>query len=227
MYEILNRKDVSYMKITEYTTINQSQISSNHKIIVSDNNKTSAILPKDFQNAMINFLEEEDSIPQDNDFIVAQYAGGGTSNKTYKRRKLMIIFEYFKEKLFALDKFKNYIEPTYKLVSVSYPIANVYIPIKKNNNGINPNGFVITVYPIPIDDWEFDNTGLQSTIIIPNENIQPIILEEVNKSMTSQSTIYKIVLQWRGFNSDILIAISCGPYSDGTKFVIKVQPFYT
>lgn len=49
--------------------------------------------------AMINKLSVGDSVPTDNDYYVAQYAGGGTTTTTYLRRPVSALLEYVKSKL--------------------------------------------------------------------------------------------------------------------------------
>ena len=53
-------------------------------------------------NAMINSLPEGTDPPTDNDYIVAQYAGGGTSNTNYYRRKLSKFWDWAKTKVSSL-----------------------------------------------------------------------------------------------------------------------------
>lgn len=53
-------------------------------------------------NAMINSLSEGTSVPQDDDYIISQYVGGGTSNTTYYRRKLSLFWDWAKNKVQSL-----------------------------------------------------------------------------------------------------------------------------
>lgn len=50
-------------------------------------------------NALINALEVGTSNPTDNDYYVAQYAGGGTTNTNYYRRPVSALYNYIKGKL--------------------------------------------------------------------------------------------------------------------------------
>lgn len=54
---------------------------------------------QDACNAFINALSEGTSNPQDADYYVAQYAGGGTTTKTYHRRSHLALYNYIKGKL--------------------------------------------------------------------------------------------------------------------------------
>lgn len=53
----------------------------------------------DSANALINALSTGTSTPEDNDYYVAQYAGGGTSTTTYHRRPMSALWNYIKSKL--------------------------------------------------------------------------------------------------------------------------------
>ena len=50
-------------------------------------------------NTLINALSPGTNIPQDDDYMVSQYVGGGTSTETYHRRKMSVFWEYFKGKI--------------------------------------------------------------------------------------------------------------------------------
>ena len=50
-------------------------------------------------NAFINALTEGTSIPVDNDYMITQHASGGTTTTTYHRRKMSVVWEYFKSKI--------------------------------------------------------------------------------------------------------------------------------
>ena len=53
-------------------------------------------------NALCNALGAGDSAPQDNDYYICQYAGGGTSNTSYFRRPTSLLYAYMKGKMDAL-----------------------------------------------------------------------------------------------------------------------------
>ena len=50
-------------------------------------------------NSMLNQLTEGTSDPQDNDYYISQYAGGGTTNITYHRRPVKCLWNYIKGKI--------------------------------------------------------------------------------------------------------------------------------
>lgn len=50
-------------------------------------------------NSFINALTTGDSTPQDNDYYISQYVGGGTSNTTYYRRKHSALWNYIGSKI--------------------------------------------------------------------------------------------------------------------------------
>ena len=50
-------------------------------------------------NSMLNKLEEGDTDPQDNDYYISQYAGGGTINSSYHRRPVKLLWNYIKGKI--------------------------------------------------------------------------------------------------------------------------------
>lgn len=65
-------------------------------------NGTSALAektPNAAANDLINALSTGESTPTDNDYYVAQYAGGGTTTKTYHRRPVKALWEYIKAKI--------------------------------------------------------------------------------------------------------------------------------
>ena len=49
-------------------------------------------------NSFINSLTTGESVPEDNDYYVAQFAGGGTTTTTYHRRPVSKLWEYIKGK---------------------------------------------------------------------------------------------------------------------------------
>ena len=53
-------------------------------------------------NALCNALGAGDSAPQDNDYYICQYAGGGTSDTRYFRRPTSLLYAYMKGKMDAL-----------------------------------------------------------------------------------------------------------------------------
>ena len=52
----------------------------------------------DAMNSFINALSTGDSTPQDADYFISQYAGGGTTNTTYHRRPFSALWAYIKSK---------------------------------------------------------------------------------------------------------------------------------
>lgn len=50
-------------------------------------------------NNFINSLSTGDATPQDADYYIAQYAGGGTTNNTYVRRNVSALWNYIKSKI--------------------------------------------------------------------------------------------------------------------------------
>lgn len=50
-------------------------------------------------NALINSLGNGTDTPSDNDYYISQYAGGGTTHKTYYRRPVSALWNYIKSKL--------------------------------------------------------------------------------------------------------------------------------
>lgn len=58
--------------------------------------------------AMINTLSKGTSAPLDNDYYVAQYAGGGTKTTTYHRRPVSALWSYIKSKLASVATSGSY-----------------------------------------------------------------------------------------------------------------------
>ena len=50
-------------------------------------------------NALINSLDEGLDTPSDNDYYISQYAGGGTTHRTYYRKPVSALWNYIKSKL--------------------------------------------------------------------------------------------------------------------------------
>ena len=53
---------------------------------------------KNSANALINALGTGDSVPTDNDYMISQYVGGGTTTTTYHRRPFSYRWSYIKDK---------------------------------------------------------------------------------------------------------------------------------
>ena len=60
---------------------------------------TNAASQEQLTNTLINTLTVDSSTPIDADYYVGQYAGGGTKNTSYKRRTLLSLWNYIKEKI--------------------------------------------------------------------------------------------------------------------------------
>ena len=60
---------------------------------------TNAASQEQLTNTLINTLTVDSGMPTDADYYVGQYAGGGTKNTSYKRRTLLSLWNYIKEKI--------------------------------------------------------------------------------------------------------------------------------
>ena len=60
---------------------------------------TNAAGQEQLTNTLINTLTVDSNTPKDADYYVGQYAGGGTKNTSYKRRTLLSLWNYIKEKI--------------------------------------------------------------------------------------------------------------------------------
>lgn len=60
---------------------------------------TNAASQEQLTNTLINTLTVDSGTPTDADYYVGQYAGGGTKNTSYKRRTLLSLWNYIKEKI--------------------------------------------------------------------------------------------------------------------------------
>ena len=60
---------------------------------------TNAASQEQLMNTLINTLTVDSGTPTDADYYVGQYAGGGTKNTSYKRRTLLSLWNYIKEKI--------------------------------------------------------------------------------------------------------------------------------
>ena len=60
---------------------------------------TNAASQEQLMNTLINTLTVDSGTPTDADYYVGQYAGGGTKSTSYKRRTLLTLWNYIKEKI--------------------------------------------------------------------------------------------------------------------------------
>lgn len=88
-----------------YAKITSSAIEMKKPVTISNNlsvggsfSITNATHRTNATNELINSLTEGTSAPVDNDYYVAQYAGGGTTYTTYHRRPIKALFNYLKSK---------------------------------------------------------------------------------------------------------------------------------
>lgn len=72
-------------------------------------------------NTMINTLDEGTSTPTDDDYYIAQYAGGGTSTTTYTRRLHSALWSYIKGKADSIYQVKG----NYAASSHTHTIAQI------------------------------------------------------------------------------------------------------
>ena len=107
-------------------------------------------------NSFINSLDTGSSVPVDNDYYVSQYVNGGTTNTTYVRRPMSLLWEYIKGKISSVlgltataysgkastagtaDKTKNDITMTIPNVTESgqyvIPLGNILEPTSTEIN---------------------------------------------------------------------------------------------
>lgn len=73
-------------------------------------------------NSLLNALETGSSNPQDADYYIAQYAGGGNATTTYHRRPVSALYNYIKNKTDSVYTSKTEFESS--LSSVSNSLSN-------------------------------------------------------------------------------------------------------
>ena len=90
--EVTARNSAISTAITSEATTRQNQDAL--KVNIAGDNATSAGV-----SAMINKLSTGSSAPQDADYFISQYVGGGTSNTTYYRRPFSALWTWVKAKI--------------------------------------------------------------------------------------------------------------------------------
>ena len=117
----------------QLTTLNSGLTATN--VIKSDgaNATTSGV------NSMLNKLTEGASDPQDNDYYISQYAGGGAINISYQRRPVRFLWNYIKGKISSVLGLtaNSYSGTSNKATSVvDYGDTNRSIKIGYSGNGL-------------------------------------------------------------------------------------------
>ena len=107
---------------TEALSANMGKTLNDSKLNINGSNGTAAGV-----SALINKLTEGGADPQDNDYYVSQYAGGGTSTTTYHRRPVKALWNYIKSKLSSVLKINDWTTfDTYRYVSTESPTTTCF-----------------------------------------------------------------------------------------------------
>ena len=77
----------------------RASVTSGYYLVGNGTNALTEKTPNAAANNLINALTTGDSTPTDNDYYVAQYAGGGTTTNTFHRRPVKALWEYIKGKI--------------------------------------------------------------------------------------------------------------------------------
>lgn len=89
-----------YAKITKSAIEMKKPVTISNNLSVSGSfSITDATKRQNATNELINSLSEDTSDPVDNDYYVAQYAGGESTTKTYHRRPIKALWNYIKGKI--------------------------------------------------------------------------------------------------------------------------------
>lgn len=117
-------------------------------------------------NDFINALRTGNSVPQDADYYVSQYAGGGTTNKTYTRRPMSALWSYIKGKI-GLD-------------------SNGILPVSKGGTGASTAAAAVqnlfdtessvTSYPTKPGIYRTTGTNIFSNLKAPHGNYGMLII---------------------------------------------------
>lgn len=77
----------------------KTSVTAGNYLVGNGTNALAEKTPNTAANELINALSTGESTPTDNDYYVAQYAGGGTTAKTFHRRPVKALWEYIKDKI--------------------------------------------------------------------------------------------------------------------------------
>lgn len=77
----------------------KSSVTSGNYLVGNGTSALAEKTPNDAANDLINALSTGESTPTGDDYYVAQYAGGGTTTKTYHRRPVKALWEYIKSQI--------------------------------------------------------------------------------------------------------------------------------
>lgn len=77
----------------------KTSVTAGNYLVGNGTNALTEKTPNAAANDLINALTTGESTPTDNDYYVAQYAGGGTTTKTFHRRPVKALWEYIKGKI--------------------------------------------------------------------------------------------------------------------------------
>ncbi|MDE6694490.1 MAG: hypothetical protein K2J57_01505, partial [Bacteroidales bacterium] len=105
-------------------------------------------------NGAINLLSESSVTPKDNDFYISQYANGGTSNKTYWRRRMSALWAYIKGKM-SSDTGVN--------ISGNAATATTATKATQDNDGNIIKNTYAKKTSLPTGVWRSNNGGKDSS----------------------------------------------------------------
>lgn len=148
------------------------------------NGGTGQTTAKAAANSFINALETGSATPQDEDYYVSQYVGGGTTNTTYIRRKMSALWNYIKSKLATVATSGSYND-----LSNKPAIGNGTVTIKqagtsKGTFTMNQSGNTT----IELTDNNTD-TKVTQTVTTTNANY-PLLLAPSGQTTTTTTTSY-------------------------------------
>ncbi len=151
------------------------------------NGGTGQTTAKAAANSFINALETGSDTPQDTDYYVSQYAGGGTTNTSYVRRTMSALWNYIKSKLATVATSGSYNDLSNKPTIPT--VGNGTITIKQA--GTTKGTFTTNQDGNTTIELTDNNTDTKVTQIVTTSNANyPLLLAPSGQTTTTTTSSY-------------------------------------
>lgn len=147
-------------------------------------------------NALMNALSIGESDPQDADYFISQYAGGGTTNTTYHRRPISALWNYIKSKadsVYAKTSHGNHVPTTETANNAKFlRNDNTWQTVTPANIGAATSSHTHSNY---VNQNAFSNVSVGSTTISADTTTDTLTLTAgSNVTITPDATNDKITI---------------------------------